>query len=267
MKAASSVRPQKPFSSTPPSGGKALFSPLGVYIIAVAAAASVIAIYSPALNFQFVLDDHRFVGDPRLQSAGHLWEYFTSYVWAQIPGGPIEFYRPLFLVWLRLNFILSETSSWGWHLLSVAKHLSVAVLLGLLVWKLLSRSRGGTGRRHFVCTASGAHGICGVGYRARSANVRRLCLSACFCTSNMRNSWLQAHSPTLTNPRRKSQKRIRANTKSQASVAWLIASVAAFMAALMAKETAIIWPAVLLSRSWWSPSIDRRWEKRRARGR
>jgi hypothetical protein len=46
-------------------------------------------------------------------------------------------------------------------------------------------------------------------------------------------------------PRRKSQKRIRANTKSQASMAWLIASVASFMAALMAKETAIIWPAVL----------------------
>lgn len=28
-------------------------------------------------------------------------------------------------------------SSWGWHLLSVAKHIVVAFLLGLLVWKLL----------------------------------------------------------------------------------------------------------------------------------
>jgi len=58
-------------------------------------------------------------------------------VWAQVPGGPLSFYRPLFVVWLRLNFILSEMSPWGWHLLSVVKHLSAAVLLGLLVWKLL----------------------------------------------------------------------------------------------------------------------------------
>jgi hypothetical protein len=97
----------------------------------------VFAIYTPALNFQFVLDDHRFAGDIRLQQAGHVWEYFTSYVWAQFTGGPLSFYRPVFLLWLRLNFILSEASPWGWHLLSVVKHLSVAVLLGWLVWGLL----------------------------------------------------------------------------------------------------------------------------------
>jgi hypothetical protein len=45
----------------------------------------------------------------------------------------------------------------------------------------------------------------------------------------------------------KSRKQIRSNSKSRPSVAWLIAAVAAFMAALMAKETAIIWPAVLFA--------------------
>ncbi|MGH9553079.1 MAG: hypothetical protein ACRD3W_27110, partial [Terriglobales bacterium] len=92
-----------------------------VVIVAISVTAGVIAIYSPALNYQFILDDHRFVGDPRLQSAGHLWEYFTSYVWAQIPGGPLSFYRPVFVAWLRLNFILGDTSPFGWHLLSMVK--------------------------------------------------------------------------------------------------------------------------------------------------
>ena len=114
-----------------------MLSPLSVGIVAVALAATVVAVYSPTLNFKFILDDHRYVGDPRVQSPGHVWEYFTTYVWAQFTGGPTSFYRPLFVLWMRLNFILSGESPWGWHLLSVVKHVSVAVLLGLLVWKLL----------------------------------------------------------------------------------------------------------------------------------
>src|ERR1700730_9437191 len=137
MKISSLIRQQRPSLSVPPAGAEELLSPLTVGIVAVALVAGVFAIYSPALNFQFVLDDHRFVGDPRLQSPGHVWALFTSYVWAQVPSGPLSFYRPLFVLWMRLNFILSGMSSWGWHLLSVVKHVSVAVLLGLLVWKLL----------------------------------------------------------------------------------------------------------------------------------
>jgi len=52
------------------------------------------------LNFQFILDDHSFAGDIRLQQAGHVWEYFTIYVWSQFTGGPLSFYRPVFLLWL-----------------------------------------------------------------------------------------------------------------------------------------------------------------------
>jgi hypothetical protein len=65
-----------------------LLSPLTVCIIAVALITGVFAIYSPALSFQFILDDHHFINDPRLQSPGHVWEYFTNYVWAQVVGGP-----------------------------------------------------------------------------------------------------------------------------------------------------------------------------------
>ena len=50
---------------------------------------------------------------------------------------PPSFYRPVFLLWMRLNFILAELSPWGWHLLSIAKHLLVGIVLGLLVYRLL----------------------------------------------------------------------------------------------------------------------------------
>ena len=137
MKTPSLNRQRKSSPSVAPAGAEGLLSPLTACLLAVALVAGVFAIYSPALHFQFVLDDHRFVGDPRLQSPGHLGEYFTSYVWAQVPGGPLSFYRPLFVLWMRLNFILSGLSPWGWHLLSIVKHVAVAVLLGWLVWKLL----------------------------------------------------------------------------------------------------------------------------------
>src|SRR3984957_5990146 len=107
-----------------------LLSPRTSFVGALCLSAVVFAVYSPALEFQFVLDDHRFTADPRIQSPRHVWDYFATYVWAQSIGGPPSFYRPLFILWLRINFILSTMSPWGWHLLSITKHVAVAALLG-----------------------------------------------------------------------------------------------------------------------------------------
>jgi len=152
-----STRRQNPAIGKPLTAVPQLLSVRTFLVLALCLGAVGFAVYSPSLNFQFVLDDHRFTGDPRIQFPDHVWDYFANYVWAQFTGGPPSFYRPLFLVWLRINFILSAMSPWGWHLLSVVKHLAVAVLLGLLVLRLL---RDRTER------------IGGVGHRARSVDVR-----------------------------------------------------------------------------------------------
>ena len=128
MKVHSPIGKRKSSLQVPPASRKELVTPLTAGIAAFVVAVGVFAIYIPALNFQFILDDHRFISDPRLQFPGHVWEYFTSYVWAQVQAGPVSFYRPLFVLWLRFNFILSETSPWGWHLVSIPKHLLVAGL-------------------------------------------------------------------------------------------------------------------------------------------
>ncbi len=219
-----------------------MLSPLAICLVAIALAAGVFAIYSPALNFQFVLDDHRFAGDVRLQQAGHVWEYFTTYVWAQFTGGPLSFYRPVFLLWLRLNFILCEASSWGWHLLSVVKHLLAAVLLSLLVWRLL-RDR----------LAALVAGTLFALHPAQTESVAwvtvpdPLMAGALLASLLLYFKYAERAQSDAGKSHRKSRKQTRSKSALRSSAAWLIAALAAFMAALMAKETAIVWPAVLLA--------------------
>lgn len=243
MKTPTLPRQQKPSSSV--AASEELLSPLATFIAAAVLIAGVFAIYSPALNFQFILDDHRFVADPRLQSSGHLWEYFTSYVWAQTRGGPLCFYRPVFVLWLRLNFILSGASSWGWHFLSIAKHVLAAVLLGLLVWKLL-RDR----------VAALIAGTLFALHPAQTESVAWVTVPDPLMSAAVLGTlllYLRYAEPVSTENQlqagkfqKKSRKQLRDRSQAN-SAAWIIASVAACFAALMAKETAVVLPAVLFA--------------------
>ena len=60
-------------------------------VLALCLVVAVFAVYSPSLGFQFIIDDHRYTADTRIQDAGHVWEYFTSFVWAQFTDGPNSF--------------------------------------------------------------------------------------------------------------------------------------------------------------------------------
>jgi tetratricopeptide (TPR) repeat protein len=209
-----------------------------VFCLALGLVSVVFAVYAPSLNFQFVLDDHRFTADPRIQDAGHIWDYFADYVWAQFTGGPPSFYRPVFLLWMRLNFLFAGLSSWGWHLLSIAKHVAVAALLAMLVWKLL---------------------------RDWSAALAATTLFALHPAQTESVSWVTVPDPLTAagilgalllylkyvqfgvaqvqekKPRKKSDK------TPERSPLWLIASAGAYFAALLTKETAIVFPAVIFA--------------------
>ena len=128
------------------------------FLLASGCAAIIFAVYTPSLKFQFVLDDHFFLTHPTIQESGHIWEYFTKSSWAQFTGGPADYYRPAFLLWLRINFALSGLSTWGWHLLSILKHLFAALLLGMLTGNCCAIDRR-SNRRNFVRAASRANGI------------------------------------------------------------------------------------------------------------
>jgi len=252
MKPSGPIPQQKAPTSAPPAGAPELLSRGNFFIAAIALVIAVFLVYSPALSFQFILDDHRFVNDPRVQSAGHVWEYFTNYVWAQITGGPPSFYRPVFVLWMRLNFILNEMSSWGWHFLSIAKHVLVASLLGLLVWRLL-RDR----------TAALMAGALFALHPAQTESVAWVTvpdplMSAAVLSSVLCYLKYADPIPAYGGPTGKSAKKFRKPSQTAAearpSAAWLIASVLLCLVALFAKETAVVMLPVIFALALITPT-------------
>jgi hypothetical protein len=214
-------------------------------MIAFALLLSVLAIYSPAFGFQFILDDHHFVTDPRLQSSGHIWEYLTSYVWAQVRGGPPSFYRPFFVLWLRLNFILAGMSSWGWHVLSVSKHLAAAILLGTLVWRLLRDSVAALAAATlFALHPAQTESVAWVSVPDPvmcAAAIGSLLLYLRYAESVSSVADPIHSERSKRNLRRKN----RGKAGNRSSLWWLLASASLCLVALMAKETAVVLPAVI----------------------
>ena len=237
------IRQQQPQLKEQPGPILDFFSHRTVLIAGFCVIAAVVAVYSASLNFQFILDDHRFTADPRLQSSGHIWEYFANYVWAQFPGGPPTFYRPVFVLWLRANFILSELSPWGWHLLSIAKHLVVGVLLAWLAWKLL--------RDHMAALLAGTLFVL---HPAHTESVAWVTVPDPLMAAGILGALLLyvRYAEAMWNkpadaaaPGRRSRKTSRAKGKSLSSSRWLFGSAAVYFAALLTKETAVVLPAVI----------------------
>jgi len=248
------IRSQKPSAADLQVGKKEILSPLSTWIAAAAITLVVFAVYSPALNFKFILDDHRFVNDPRVQSPGHLWEYFTSYVWSQVAGGPSSFYRPVFILFMRLNFLLSGTSPWGWHLISILTHLLVAGLLGLLVWRLLrDRVAALIAATLFALHPAQAESVAWV------TVPDPLMTAAVLGTLLLHILYEELARADSQIPAGRSQRK-RNRSQDRAVAAWRIAlaSAAACLAALMTKETAIVVPAIIFVMAFAMPVNRRR---------
>jgi protein O-mannosyl-transferase len=252
MKPSPPIRQQKAPVQAPRPGPPELLSPLTFSIVAIALVIVIFAAYIPALSFQFILDDHRFVNDPRVQSSGHVWEYFTNYVWAQFTGGPTSFYRPFFVLWMRLNFILSEMSPWGWHLLSIVKHVLVAVLLGVLVWKLL-RDRSAALMAGALFALHPAHTESVAWVTVPDPLMSAAMLGSVLCYLRYADQFSAQSSLPSGRSGRKPRKPSEAEARS--SVAWLIASAALCLVALFAKETAVVLLPVLFALALVMPSL------------
>src|ERR1700691_5164379 len=232
------------------AGVPELLTPLTFFVVALCLGAVVLAVYSRALKFQFVLDDHRFTGDPRIQSPDHVCDYFANYVWAQYTGGPPSFYRPLFILWLRINFILSALSPWGWHLLSITKHLVVAVLLGLLVLRLLrDRIAALIAATLFALHPAQTESVAWVTVPDPLMSVGILGAVLLYL------KWVVVLPGGQTHER-KSRKTVRTTKAPQPQASWLIASAAVCFAALLAKETAIVLPALIFVLALLTPQAE-----------
>ena len=63
--------------------------------------------------------------------------YFTSHVWAELyPHVGGDYYRPVFLLWFRLNHAMFGVNPEGWHLTTVLCHVAATYLVFRLVRRL-----------------------------------------------------------------------------------------------------------------------------------
>ncbi len=95
--------------------------------------------YVNTLRFQFVYDDlPQIVSNPRVHSWQHAPRLFVEHVWSQFSGQPGNYYRPLFELWLVINYSLFGLNPAWWHASTVAVHLLVMLMVYLLARRVTS---------------------------------------------------------------------------------------------------------------------------------
>ncbi len=94
--------------------------------------------YLPTVGYQFVYDDKpQIIQNPAIHAWRYLPNYFTSHAWAELyPNVQGNYYRPLFLLWFRLNHALFGLDPRGWHLTSIVCHVAASCLVFALILRL-----------------------------------------------------------------------------------------------------------------------------------
>ena len=180
-------------------------------------------VYAPATRFAFVYDDIFQIGqNPHLDSWRFLPVYFTQHVWSHVPQIPANFYRPLFLVWLRLNNVLFLREPAGWHFTTILLHIAATALAYLLATTLLKN------RPAALVTALlfGLHPV-HVEAVAWVSGVPEPLSTVFFLGSFLCY--------------------LRQRTEAEHRVLWLSGSLLLFGAALLSKETAAVLPLVMVA--------------------
>jgi len=87
------------------------------------------AVYAHTLGFGFVHDDWaQIAGTGQIASWHNIPSFFNGHVWSPKSPGSAGYYRPIFQLWMLINFKLFGAAAWGWRLMSILVHL-VATLL------------------------------------------------------------------------------------------------------------------------------------------
>jgi hypothetical protein len=193
--------------------------------LAVALMATFIA-YLGALSFGFVFDDHsQIISNASVHAWRYVPRYFMGHVWSyQYPHLLANYYRPLFLLWLRLNHALFGLAPWKWHLVCVLLHVCATWLVYLLAMCIL-RDTWTAGIAALVFGLHPVH-VEAVAYISAVPEM----LSALMLLS----SFLLHAKHCEDEPAARARSWI-----------WSAASVFLFALALLAKESAIVLPALI----------------------
>ena len=203
-------------------------------LVALALGATFLA-YARTLGFDFVYDDRsQIVLNPFVHSWRFVPRYFTSQVWSYLyPHVPGNYYRPLFLVWLRINDAAFGLNPWPWHLMCVLLHVGVTFLVYLLARRLAHDAfAGGMAALIFGLHPVHVEAVAYVSAVPETLNALLL-LSSFLCVLR----WREAG---------ESHRR------------WLVLSLFLYASDTLTKETALVLPLLIIGQAWIFPSrVDR----------
>ncbi len=189
--------------------------------------AATFLVYAGTLGFGFVYDDQgQIVRNLFIQSWHYVPRYFTSHVWSYLyPGDVANYYRPLFLIWLRANHALFGLEPAGWHLTSVLAHLVVTLEVYGLGVRLLED-------RISAAVASALFGLHPIHVEAVAwvSGVTEPLVAALMLASFL--AYLRAHD------------------RGRKQGPWWAASLALYALAMLSKETALILPMLVFAYAW-----------------
>jgi protein O-mannosyl-transferase len=186
-------------------------------------------IYSGSLSFEFVWDDWpQIVNSPIIRSWSNLPRAFSSDLWYHVARHQV-YYRPLFVAWSMLNFSLFALRPWGWHLGAVVLHVGA---VASVFW--LSRKLGleyWTAALAALIFALHPIHIESVAWISAASDTMVAMLSALAFV-------------TFLNARDPAEKK---------KTAWWVASWALLMCALLTKEMAVAFTALVGIYAWLNP--------------
>lgn len=190
--------------------------------------------YVATLDLGFVFDDLiLIITNGSILSWRYFPSYFTSHIWSfHYPHWLANYYRPLFLGWLRLNDTLFGLHPWGWHLTSVLAHMAATYL----VYRLCLRLSGD----------GWVAGAAGLVFGLHPVHVEAV---AYVSSAQDPLSVVLALGALLA---------FRRSRESESRLRWIATSLGLSAAALLFKETALILPILIGGYAWIYGAADSR---------
>src|ERR1700693_5256567 len=201
-------------------------------------------VYSGSLSFEFVWDDlPQIVNSPIIRSWSNLPRAFTSDLWYHVARHQV-YYRPLFVAWSMLNYTLFGLRPWGWHLGAVLLHVGAVAAVFCMVRRL--------GMEYWAAA------LAALIFALHPVHIEPV-------------TWISAASDTMVtifaalafaaflngrgaarNPQRNPESQRNSGRKKRA--AWRMASLALLACALLTKEMAVMFSALVAIYAWLYPS-------------
>src|SRR6202158_1242563 len=195
-------------------------------------------VYSGSLSFDFVWDDWpQIVNSPIIRTWSNLPRAFGSDLWYHVARHQV-YYRPLFVAWSMLNYTLFALRPWGWHLGAVLLHVGAVVS----VFWLLRRM----GVEYWTAA------LAALIFALHPVHIEPV-------------TWISAASDTMVTlfaalafaaflNGRAGEPNFPRNSEKRKTAAWRIASLALLACALLTKEMAVMFSALVAIYAWLHPA-------------